>query len=118
LGRYPKCRIKVADRKRNGHQDGYSSGEILGGTDGVGKKKCNSHWTDPSWIRGDGTRDGGNGGEIDIADKAVSTSIGGIRDSVNADIDNGGTWANMFFGEKERAPDGGDENIGLAGERG
>lgn len=82
------------------------------------QEQGDGHEADTAGDGGDGGAFGSHGIKIDITDQAVAFFAGRIFDAVNADIDHGGVLPDHIGGDKGGFPDGGDENIGGAGNGG
>ena len=90
----------------------------VGGNQRVGHQHRNGHRPDAARHRRDGAGPFGGLGIGDIADEArLALALLGRRDAVDADVDDGGAGLDPVALDHFGAADGGDQNVGGAGER-
>ena len=82
-----------------------------GGEEGVFEEHGDSEWPHAAGHRGDGGGDLANGIEIDVAAKLAV-------DAVDAHVDHDGAGADHVGSHESRLADGGDQDVGLAGDFG
>lgn len=90
----------------------------LEGAEGVVHEHGDGHGSDAAGDGGHVAGLGGEGVEVDIADEAVTAGGVGCFEAVDADVDNGGAVFDHVGGDEVGASDGGDEEVGLAGDFG
>jgi len=114
------CRVKnraVIQALGNRIPPFFLSGESpFAGGEGVLHEHRDGHGAYAARDGSDGFAEGGDFLECDIADETVAFRARRVFDAVDPDIDDDGTLRNMFFFQKIRSADGGDYNVGAAGD--
>ena len=91
-------------------------GDLAAGFEGVLHEEGDGHGADAAGDGGDGAAFGGDFVESDVADEFVAFFGAGGFDAVDADIDDDGAFFDVLGFEEFGAADGGDDDVGLAGD--
>ena len=89
---------------------------MAAGFEGVLHEQGDGHGADAAGDGGDGAAFGGDFVEGDVADEFVAFFGAGCFDAVDADIDDDGAFFDVLGFEEFGAADGGDDDVGLAGD--
>lgn len=90
--------------------------DLAAGFEGVLHEEGDGHGADAAWDGGDGAAFGGDFVEGDVTHQFVAFFGAGGFNAVDADVDDNGAFLDVFGFEEFGAADGGDDDIGLAGD--